>query len=98
MVNSPPWPQWLRSEFDGMTSAGVALFVGAPLLVGVLLGWNRMVVGSHMSRPGATLYWIGLIGIVWVAAIVGTRLPALRAHVAAGGVHCACAAAAVANP
>ena len=74
MVNSPPWPQWLRSEFDGMTSAGAALFVGAPLLVGVLLGWNRMVVGSHMSRPGSTLYWIGLIGIVWVAAIVGTRL------------------------
>lgn len=74
MVNSSRWPQWLRSEFDGMTSAGVALFVGAPLLVGVLLGWNRMVVGSHMSRPGSTLYWIGLIAIVWVAAIVGTRL------------------------
>lgn len=67
--------RWLRFEFDGMTPATAALFyLAAPLLVGLLLGWNRMLVGSHLSRTGSTLFWTGLVGIVWVAAIVGTRL------------------------
>ncbi len=69
------WRRWLRPEFEGMTPAAAAVFyVAAPLLVSLLLGWNRMLVGTHMSRAGSTLFWTGLVGIVWIAAIVGTRL------------------------
>lgn len=69
------WRRWLRPEFEGMTPAAAAAFyVAAPLLVSLLLGWNRMLVGTHMSRTGSTLFWTGLVGIVWIAAIVGTRL------------------------
>ena len=69
--------RWLRFEFEGMTPAAALLFyVAAPLLVGLLLGWNRMLVGSHVSRGSSTLFWTGLVALVWVAAIVGTRLVA----------------------
>ncbi|MGE0581526.1 MAG: LytTR family DNA-binding domain-containing protein [Steroidobacteraceae bacterium] len=64
-----------------MTPATAALFyLAAPLLVSVLLGWNRMLVGTHMSRAGSTLFWTGLVGIVWIAAIVGTRLVGALVH------------------
>lgn len=54
---------------------GVAFFyLGAPLLAGILLGWNRTLVGQHLGRGVSTLYWIGLVALVWIAAIIGTRL------------------------
>ena len=75
------WRRWLRPEFEGLTPAAAAAFyVAAPLLVSLLLGWNRMLVGTHMSRTGSTLFWTGLVGIVWIAAIVGTRLVGSLTH------------------
>ncbi|MCB1623649.1 MAG: DNA-binding protein [Pseudomonadales bacterium] len=68
-------PRWLRYDFPAITPIGAAFFyIGAPLLVGALLGWNRMLVGPHLSRGVSTLYWIGLVALVWIAALVGTRL------------------------
>ncbi len=76
------WRRWLRFEFEGMTPATAALFyLAAPLLASLLLGWNRMLVGDNMSRTGSTLFWTGLVFIVWLAAIVGTRtVSALTRH------------------
>lgn len=69
------WPRWLQAEFAGMTPrAAFFFYVGAPLLCGLVLGWNRIVVGPHMTHLGSTGYWTVLVLMVWLAAIVGTRL------------------------
>lgn len=68
-------PRWLRGDFSSITPAAAAFFyVGAPLLAGALLGWNRTLVGQYLSRGVSTLYWIGLVVMVWIAALIGTRL------------------------
>jgi len=68
-------PQWLRRDFAAITPMGAAFFyIGAPLLAGALLGWNRTLVGQHLGRGVSTLYWIGLVALVWIAALIGTRL------------------------
>lgn len=64
----PPWR-------DHLTATGsLVLFVGAPLLVGVILGWNRVNVGPYLSRGASTLYWTGLAFAVWIAGTIGTLL------------------------
>lgn len=69
------WPRWLQTELAGMTPrAAFFFYVGAPLLCGLVLGWNRIVVGPHMTRLVSTGYWTVLVAMVWLAAIVGTRL------------------------
>lgn len=68
-------PRWLRHDFAAITPVGAAFFyIGAPLLAGALLGWNRTLVGQYLDRGTSTLFWIGLVVLVWIAAIVGTRL------------------------
>ena len=74
-VNLERWPRWLQIELAGMTRrAGIFFYIGLPLLCGLVLGWNRVSVGSHMTRLGAACYMTVLIFMVWFAAIVGTRL------------------------
>lgn len=74
-------PSWLRHDFAAISPAGAAFFyLGAPLLAGALLGWNRMLVGNHLGRGASTLYWMGLVALVWIAAIVGTRLVRRLVH------------------
>lgn len=69
------WPRWLQGEFAGMTPrAAFFFYAGAPLLCGLLLGWNRIAFGHYMTRLGSAGYWTVLVLMVWLAAIVGTRL------------------------
>lgn len=68
-------PRWFRIDFAAITPLGAAFFyLGAPLMAGAVLGWNRTLVGEHLGRGVSTLYWIGLVALVWIAAIFGTRL------------------------
>lgn len=72
-----PWfGPWFGPWREGLTTpAGrVALFVVAPLLASVVLGWNRVDFGSQLSRVASTLYWTGLVYAVWAAATFGTLL------------------------
>lgn len=73
-VNLERWPHWVQAEFAGMTTrAGLFFYIGTPLLCGLVLGWNRVAVGPHMTRLGSACYEIVLIFMVWFAAIIGTR-------------------------
>ncbi|MGD9597032.1 MAG: hypothetical protein AB7G76_10020 [Steroidobacteraceae bacterium] len=75
MTSIRPPLSWLPPWRDHLSPAGaLVFFVVAPLLVGLMLGWNRMGVGPYMSRATSTFYWTGLAFAVWVAAIVGTLL------------------------
>ncbi len=66
---------WLPPWRDHLSPAGMGVFfVVAPVLVGLMLGWNRMGVGPYMTRGASTLYWTGLAFAVWIAATVGTVL------------------------
>lgn len=68
LARLPPWR-------DHLTSTGtLVFFIGAPLIVGLILGWNRMGVGPHLSRAASTLYWTGLAFAVWIAGTAGTLL------------------------
>lgn len=72
------WPRWLQIELAGMTPrAGLLFYIGLPLLCGLVLGWNRVSVGPHMTRLAAACYLTVLIFMVWFAAIIGTRLTQL---------------------
>lgn len=51
-----------------------ALFIVAPLLASLVLGWNRMNFLPHVTRLASTLYWAGLVLTIWLAAIVGMLL------------------------
>lgn len=65
----------IRRELQGMQfKSGICFYIGIPMFVGLLLGWNKAFVGADVSRTVAISFWAGLALLEWFAAVVCSQI------------------------
>lgn len=54
--------------------SGMCFYIGIPVFIGLLLGWNRVFIGTDVPRSVAIAFWIGLALLEWLAAVLGSQV------------------------